>query len=86
MYIINLPDEVMIPDALLAHAEEGKLGKRARTDAIEWVKQTASDEDSSQRIFWRKRITRNVEACERYNVPDYAEFFDYVRKLIDEAW
>ncbi|MBQ1839714.1 MAG: hypothetical protein II128_00065 [Atopobiaceae bacterium] len=85
MYAVNLPDEVMIPDPLLPFLEKGQLDESARSVAVAWVKKQAAAK-SATCGFWRKRIVRNVDVCERYDQPECAEFFAFVRDLIEKAW
>ena len=85
MYITNLPDEVMIPESLVKHIDAGTLTGQAHVDAKAWVKVAATYEHGV-RDYWKLQIERNVTACRRYGIPECAEFFASVCKLIEEAW
>lgn len=85
MYTTNLPDAVVIPDALLALVERGVLDDHARAVMTEWAQATAQADDF-MRGFWRQHVRSNIEQCQCYGIPECVALFSYVGELIEELW
>lgn len=81
----NLPDDVMIPDLLLAHVESIELTEHAKSDALIWVR-TFSTASQDLKDIWRRHIKGNIVSCQTYGIPECVRLFSYVYQLIDELW
>lgn len=83
MYTTNLPDGVVIPDALVDYVEDDRLTEDTKRAIRAWVH---TDTSAYLKSYWHRQIDTNIKLCATYGLPECVRFFSYAREQMVITW